>query len=100
MDTRGRRCVTAAIFTGVLDPSKALRILFVKAVILTAPLAFIGSLWGVLGIFVGLAASNFLGAIYAARVMRRHLAAPGSALASREPLKDYAEDLRSLMGCG
>ena len=77
---------------------KAVRILSVKAGV-TLVLVFLGSLFGVTGVFVGISASNFVGAIYAARVMKRHLASEGSMLASRRPLEDYAEDLRTLVGC-
>ncbi|NKB65755.1 MAG: MATE family efflux transporter [Candidatus Latescibacteria bacterium] len=93
----GLLTVTAAIFNGVLDPAKALRILLVKALVLTLPLVAVGSLFSTEGIFAGLALSNFFGAWYAARTLKRHLAQPGSALAARQPLKEYAADLNALL---
>ena len=95
----GLLSVTAAIFNGILEPGKALRILFVKAIVLTAPLAWLGSAFGVLGIFAGLAVSNLLGAAFAARMMKRHLASSGSPLSARSPWRDYAGDLSALAGC-
>ena len=91
--------VTAAIFNGSLDPTKAFRILLVKAMVLTAPLTYVGSLFGVVGIFAGIALSNVVAAIHAARQMRQHLALTSPELATRSPGRDYASDLRLLVGC-
>ncbi len=93
----GLLSVTASIFNGVVDPTKALRILIAKAVF-TVPLVVVGSTQGAVGIFAALAISNVLGGIYAARTMKRHLAAAGTSLAQRDARADYVADLAALFG--
>ncbi len=94
----GLMTVTSAIFNGIQIPRDSLKILLVKTFVLTIPLTLLGSLWGYLGILVGLSLSNIAGGIHAARVMKRSLVKSGSALAKRSPMEDYRADLEGVIG--
>jgi Na+-driven multidrug efflux pump len=84
--------VTGAIFNGVQVPGQSLRVLIVRTLALTFPLVAIGSMFGAAGIFGGLSLSNFAGAAYAARRMKRSLIESGSEMATRRPIDDYIAD--------
>lgn len=63
--------VSAALFHGQQQPRRALTLLLSKSLLLTVPLAGVGSLWGASAMFWGIAASNLLGAVMALLALRR-----------------------------
>ena len=86
--------MTAAVFNGLQLPKRALNVLLVKTLVLTAPLAIAGSFLGAFGVFLAISISNLLGAIYAAWIMRRVLRATASSLVDRRAIDDYVADFR------
>ena len=92
----GLLAVTSSIFNGVQIPGESLRILMVKTFAFTAPLAWLGSLFGAAGLFAAISLANVLGGAYAARTMRRCLRASDSDLARRRPVEDYIADWRAV----
>ncbi|GAB5556546.1 MAG: hypothetical protein SchgKO_07590 [Schleiferiaceae bacterium] len=57
-----------------------------------------GSLYGVTGIFIGLAISNVLGGIYASIIMRKDLKKAGSVLAKTSMIEAYKKDWLRFVG--
>jgi Na+-driven multidrug efflux pump len=93
----GLYLITTSIFNGLELPLNSLKITMIKSFLFTVPLTLIGSFWGVNGIFVGLALSNILAGIYAAREMRLHFKRSHSELAKVNVWKEYLNDLRRLV---
>ncbi|WNJ17925.1 MATE family efflux transporter [Pontibacter sp. G13] len=92
--------VTVAIFQGLQMPKKSLRIVVVRTFLLVMPLAFIGSYWGVLGIFIGITVGNVLGGVYAGFEMRKELRRVGSHLVDRNPARDMWRDVKQMVSRG
>ncbi len=84
--------ITSSIFNGLQLPVKSLKIMLIKTFALTIPLTLIGSYMGVKGVFIGLALSNILGGLYAARIMRKDLNNAGSSLANVSLINEYKKD--------
>lgn len=93
----GLLSITASVFNGVQVPNDALRVLALKLLMFTAPLAVLGSLLGPWGLFAGLGVSHLLGAWVARRRLARTLAAAGSPLTERAIFGEYRGDLLALV---
>jgi len=94
----GLYLITAAIFNGLKKPAISMKIMLVKTLVFTVPLCTLGSFYGVNHIFIGLALSNVLGGLYAAREMRKDLRASGSTLVGTNPIKDMFKDIKTAFG--
>ena len=93
----GLMVVTSALFNGIQVPGDSLKVLLVKTFIFTAPLCFIGSFFGYVGILFGISISNILGGLYGGYVMRRTLRGTDSQLDKRSALNDYAADMEAVL---
>jgi putative MATE family efflux protein len=92
----GLYLITTSIFNGLELPLNSLKITLIKSVALSLPLTLIGSFWGVEGIFIGLALSNVLAGVYAAREMRREFVRSDSPLAKVNVWKEYGRDVKKV----
>ena len=92
----GLYLVTSSIFNGLELPLEALGISCVKSFLFTLPLTWIGSYWGVIGIFAGLSFSNLLAGVYAAWRMRKELDRVESKLLQEPILHSYWKDLKGM----
>lgn len=88
--------ITTSIFSGLQLPVNSLKISLVKFFLLTIPLTFIGSLWGIKGIFIGFALSNVLAGVYAANQMQKQLERSNSTLAQVSFFQAHKYDLIKL----
>ena len=96
----GLYLITTSIFNGLQLPINSLKISVVKSLLFTIPLTLVGSIWGIKGIFIGLALSNVLAGIYAAYQMRREFIRTNSTLAEVRIIDEYKNDLKRLLGIG
>ena len=85
--------ITTSIFNGLQLPINSLKISLIKFFVVTIPLTWIGSIWGIKGIFIGFALSNVLAGIYAANQMQKQLERSNSALAEVGILQAHKNDL-------
>ncbi|GAB5451178.1 MAG: hypothetical protein Hals2KO_15060 [Halioglobus sp.] len=92
--------ITTSIFSGLQIPINSLKISIIKFLILTFPLTLIGSIWGVAGIFVGLALSNVLAGVYAANQIQKELTRIESPLAQVSIFQAHKNDLLRIFGKG
>ena len=92
----GLYIITTSIFNGLSLTLNSLKISLVKSIAFTIPLTLIGSLWGVLGIFIGLSFSNVLAGLYAAYEMKKDFKRVGSKLAEVNIWNEYRNDLKKL----
>ena len=61
----GLSFIISSALNGMKLTKKSMKISLVKSFALTVPLTLIGSFWGIVGIFTGLAISNVLAGLYA-----------------------------------
>ncbi len=92
----GLYLITTSIFNGLKLPLNSLKISLIKAFLLTLPLTWLGSHWGIKGIFVALALSNILAGLYAAVQMRRSIRNSKSSLVGVSILQDYLKDWKNI----
>ncbi len=90
--------ISTAIFNGLKMTAKSLRLSIVKSFVFTIPLTLIGSFWGVVGIFIGVAVANVLAGFYAAFHTRRLERELFPELAKVNIWQDYLSDLRRVLG--
>ncbi len=90
--------ITSSIFNGLKLPVNSLKIMVQKSLLFTVPLSFIGSFFGVEGIFIGISVSNILGGLLATYYIRKHFKEIGSPMASVNIWHEYANDIKSLFG--
>jgi len=88
--------ITTAIFNGMQKTLTSLKITVVKSIVFAIPLALIGSVWGVNGIFFGLAFANVLAGIYATIPMRKEIKKNYPDLLKVKALEDYKKDVKRL----
>lgn len=89
----GLMTLTSSVLHGAGRPGLSLELLLVKALVVTAPLAMLGVIWGAEGVFVAMAIGNLVGALYARRIMA---AVPEYAsLMKASPIPDYRADVSS-----
>ena len=88
--------ITAGFFNGVQQPKRSLTLTLMIYVMLTIPLAWIGSMMDLVGIWFGLAAANILGAIYAGKLLHQWKVGQSSSLVGRHSLVDYIDDVKGL----
>ncbi len=88
--------ITTAIFNGLTQTVKSLKISLVKSFVFTIPLACLGSLWGVMGIFIGLALSNVLAGIYASTSMHKYFKNTHSNLEHVNVVQAHLNDIKGL----
>lgn len=88
--------ITTSIYNGLQLPVNALKITIIKVVAFSIPLTLIGSYWGVIGIFTGLAISNVLAGIYASMEMKKTFKKLNSPLKDVNVWREYRNDLKSL----
>ena len=69
----------------------------VKSLTLTIPLTYLGSYWGITGIFIGISISNILAGVLASHQIRNLELKEFQGLAKKNILKDYLDDLRWLL---
>lgn len=96
----GLYLITTSIFNGLQLPVNSLNISLVKSIFFTIPLTLFGSMWGVTGIFVGLALSNILAGLFAARQMRQEFRRMDSDLEQVSVVREYWGDIRRLFNKG
>ncbi len=88
--------ITSSIFNGMQLPSHSMKIVIVQAIGFIIPLTLLGSFFGVLGIYVGIALANILAGIYAAYEMRKQFMQSNSELASANIWQEYKRDFQRL----
>ncbi len=93
----GLYIITTSIFNGLRLTLNSLKISLVKSLFFTVPLTLIGSYWGVVGIFIGLALSNVLAGLYSAYEMRKDFKRAGSDLAEVNVWNEYLYDFKQLL---
>lgn len=93
----GLYLITTSIFNGLQLPLNSLKISLIKTFLLTIPLCFAGSFWGVNGIFIGLALSNVLAGLYASRQMRKEFIRSNSSLTKVNIWQEYRKDFQTLI---
>ena len=87
--------VTTSIFNGLQQTQISLKISLIKAILFTAPLAFVGSHWGVTGIFTGVAFANLLGGMYASYQMKKDLKRVNSGLLNKSISREYITNIKA-----
>ncbi|MBW3695084.1 MATE family efflux transporter [Vibrio sp. T187] len=92
----GLTLITTSFFNGVQQAKLSLKLTLVKSLMLTIPFAVIGSVVDSHFIWLGLAAANILGAIYAKRLLDNWLHTNRSQLVGRSLIQDYANDIKGL----
>jgi putative MATE family efflux protein len=92
--------VTISIFNGLQLSATSLKIMSVRTFIIVIPLIYIGSLFGVLWLLVGLAAGNIIAAFYAGYEMRKSMRKWNRPIANAKPWKDIWGDIKRLGGIG
>lgn len=90
--------ITTSIFNGLQLPVNSLKISMVKSFVFTVPMTFIGSFWGVSGIFAGLALSNVAAGVFSGIQMRHSIKNSDSSLKDVNVLNEYLNDFRWLLG--
>lgn len=90
--------ITTSIFNGLSLTLNSLKISLVKSFMFTIPLTLVGSIWGVEGIFIGVATSNVLGGFFASYEMKKDFVRVGSGLADVNVWNEYKKDFRRLFG--
>jgi len=88
--------LTTAIFNGMQKTLTSLKITMVKSVAFAIPLTLIGSMWGVNGIFIGLALSNVLAGVYASIEMRKEIRNNHVELNNTKVIEEYKGDFKRL----
>ena len=94
----GLALITASFFNGVYEPKASLKLTLVKSLVFTIPFAIIGSFFGLLAVWVGLALSNFAGATYADKLLSKWQRKNDSSLVDYNRLGDYVNDFKRLFG--
>ena len=92
----GLYLITTSIFNGLQHPINSLKISLVKSFLFTIPLTMIGSIWGIQGIFFGLAGSNILAGLYAGYEMKKEFKKNNSALAKVNVFNEYKRDFQKI----
>ncbi len=90
----GLALITTSFFNGVYMPKDSLKVTLLKSLGFTIPLAAIGSLISLEGVWIGLALANLAGAFYAGKLLNRWLTSQDSSLVGHNPLLDYARDFK------
>ena len=85
--------ITTSIYNGLQLPTNSLRITLVKTLVFAIPFTLIGSIWGVFGIFFGLALSNIAAGIHAGLEMKKTFRKINSPLADVNVWKEYKRDV-------
>ena len=93
----GLYIITTSIFNGLQLPLNSLKITLIRSILFTIPFTFIGSLWGVYGIFVGLSLSNIAAGLYASKEMRKEFAKTNSSLARKNVINEYLKDVKRIL---
>ena len=91
----GLYLITTSIFNGLQLPVNSLQITLIKSLFFTLPLTLLGSYWGVIGIFIGVALSNTLAGIYATIVMRKAFRKSKSELVNVHLGEEYKNDFKA-----
>ncbi len=94
----GLTLIAASFLNGVQQPLAALQLILLKSLGLTIPLAWLGSSFGLSGIWAALSLANLLGAVFAYRFLYQWLKEQDSALVERRVWLDYRDDLLELSG--
>lgn len=92
----GLYLITTSIFNGLQHPINSLKISLVKSFLFTIPLTLIGSIWGIKGIFIGLAVSNVLAGLYAGYEMKKEFRKTNSSLAKVNVFNEYKNDFKKI----
>jgi len=95
----GLLLITTSFFNGVQQGKRSLRLTLVKSLLLTIPLAIAGFyIADAMGIWLGIAIANILGAVYAGYLLNNWLRQNGSTLvrgkAGHKVWQDYLDDFR------
>ncbi|MEH6449593.1 MAG: MATE family efflux transporter [Oleispira sp.] len=97
MPAFGLLLMTTSFFNGVQQGNQSLRLTLVKSLLLTIPLAVAGFfIADAIGIWLGIAIANIIGAVYAGRLLNNWLIKNDSALVGHKVWQDYLSDLKSL----
>jgi len=93
----GLLLITTSFFNGVQQGKRSLQLTLVKSLLLTIPLAIAGFyIADALGIWLGIAIANIIGAVYAGHLLNNWLIKNDSTLVGHKVWQDYASDLKSL----
>jgi len=93
----GLLLITTSFFNGVQQGKRSLQLTLVKSLLLTIPLAVAGFyIADALGIWLGIAIANIIGAVYAGHLLNNWLIKNDSTLVGHKVWQDYASDLKSL----
>lgn len=92
----GLTLITTSFFNGVQQPGLSLKITLIKSLVLTIPLAILGSLISLEMVWAGVALANVIGAVYAHGLLNQWLRNEGSTLAQHSPITDYRDDFKQL----
>ncbi|CAA0092405.1 Multidrug export protein MepA [BD1-7 clade bacterium] len=87
--------ITTGFFNGVQQPGLSLRLTLVLYLVLTIPLAILGSMIDLKAVWLAITGSNLLSIIYAKYLMNRWRESQGIKPA-QEIWRDYADNIRSL----
>ncbi|WP_104400565.1 MATE family efflux transporter [Vibrio penaeicida] len=93
----GLALITTSFFNGVEQPKQSLQITLIRSLVLTIPLAWAGSYFGVAYVWAGIAVANFTTAIYAGKRLNAWLATQDSSLTDHNPLSDYKRDFKAIL---
>jgi len=88
--------ITTSILNGMQKTLISLKITTIKSFAFAVPLALIGSIWGVKGIFLGVALANVLAGIYATILMRKEIKNNYPDLQKVKALEDYKNNVKRL----
>lgn len=88
--------ITTSTFNGLELPLRSLKITIVKSFIFTVPFAYMGSIFSVEGIFIGLALANIAGGLYSGRHMQREINKSYSKLSQISIWEDYKQDIKAV----
>lgn len=89
--------VTISIFNGFQLSATSLKIMSVRTFIIVIPLVYIGSLFGIIWLLVGLATGNILAAVYAGHEMKKSMRKWNRPIAHANPRKDIWADIKRLI---
>ncbi len=92
----GITLISASLFNGAQEAKKALKLMVVKYFVMLIPALFIGSIFGINGIWVSLSLVNVFGGVYASKLFRNWLKNQNSSIANVNIVKAYIKDIKSL----
>lgn len=92
--------ITNSLFNAVNESRQSLKITLLKYTVVLLPSLYIGSQFGLNGVFLALAFTHLIGGFIASRTFNKWLLAQGSDIADVNLFKEYRSDIHNLFNKG